>query len=198
VDAPAGECTRRVRLHPLVREQAQEEWARQWEDVRRAAVAELLTGVNQWVAQHQQDFDLLARDVVNEVRRSLQRFLAEQTAWQATHDDHPGAMTGSEEHAFVFTSQRSARLTERGIHHWLQRLHERATKAAWVPVGDVTYHDLRHDFAHRAREAGWTLEEVAYYLGHVTKKGTPAIKTTVRYTQVSREQIRAKLPLLRG
>src|SRR6266700_7009496 len=33
------------------------------------------------------------------------------------------------------------------------------------------------DFAHRAREVGWTLEEVAYYLGHVTKKGTPAIQT---------------------
>jgi hypothetical protein len=30
-----------------------------------------------------------------------------------------------------------------------------------------------HDFAHRTREAGWTLEEVAYYLGHVTMKGTP-------------------------
>jgi hypothetical protein len=27
---------------------------------------------------------------------------------------------------------------------------------------DLTFHDLRHDFAHRALEAGWTLEEVAY------------------------------------
>lgn len=52
--------------------------------------------------------------------------------------------------------------------------------------------------AHRAREAGWSLEEVAYYLGHVTKKGTPAIQTTVRYTQVSREQVKEKLKQLRG
>ena len=41
---------------------------------------------------------------------------------------------------------------------------------------DVTFHDLRHDFAHRARAAGWTVEEIAYYLGHTTKKGTPAIQ----------------------
>ena len=48
------------------------------------------------------------------------------------------------------------------------------------------------------REAGWSLEEVAYYLGHVTKKGVPAIQTTVRYTQVSREQVKEKLKLIRG
>jgi site-specific recombinase XerD len=58
---------------------------------------------------------------------------------------------------------------------------------------ELAFHDLRHDFAHRAREAGWSLEESAYYLGHVTKKGIPAIQTTVRYTQVSREQVRNKL-----
>jgi hypothetical protein len=39
---------------------------------------------------------------------------------------------------------------------------------------------------------------VAYYLGHVTKKGTPAIQTTVRYTQVNREQVKEKLKWLRG
>jgi integrase len=65
-------------------------------------------------------------------------------------------------------------------------------------ISAVTFHDLRHDFAHRAREAGWSLEEVAYYLGHVTKKGTPAIQTTARYTQVSREQVAAKLRLIKG
>jgi integrase len=62
----------------------------------------------------------------------------------------------------------------------------------------VTFHDLRHDFAHRAREAGWSLEEVAYYLGHLTRSGTPAIQTTVRYTQVSREQVKSKLKVLKG
>jgi hypothetical protein len=38
----------------------------------------------------------------------------------------------------------------------------------------------------------------AYYLGHVTKKGTPAIQTTARYTQVSREHVKDKLRLISG
>ena len=62
----------------------------------------------------------------------------------------------------------------------------------------MTFHDLRHDFAHRARAAGWSLEEVAYYLGHLSKTGTPAIQTTVRYTQVSRDQVRPKLHQIPG
>ena len=44
----------------------------------------------------------------------------------------------------------------------------------------------------------WTIEEVAYYLGHITKKGVPAIQTTARYTQVSREESEDKLKLLRS
>ncbi len=47
-------------------------------------------------------------------------------------------------------------------------------------VAELSFHDLGHDFAHQTQEAGWPLEEVAYYLGHVTKKGTPAIQTTTR------------------
>ena len=74
----------------------------------------------------------------------------------------------------------------------------KAIKEEWGLIQDVTFHDLRHDFAHRARAAGWTLEEVAYYLGHVTKKGTPAIQTTARYTQVSRERLKDKLRLISG
>ena len=93
---------------------------------------------------------------------------------------------------YVFTSQRATRLTEAGVHHWFRKLRSNATRDEWELVGDVTFHDLRHDFAHRAREAGWHLEEVAYYLGHVTRKETPAIGTTARYTQVSREDVKEK------
>jgi hypothetical protein len=39
---------------------------------------------------------------------------------------------------------------------------------------------------------------VAYYWGHVTRKGTPAIQTTVRYTQVSRADIKSRLKELSG
>ena len=56
-------------------------------------------------------------------------------------------------------------------------------------VASLSFHDLRHDFAHRAREAGWTLEELASYLGHVTTKGPPALQTTTKFTHMSREQV---------
>jgi site-specific recombinase XerD len=97
---------------------------------------------------------------------------------------------------FVFPSQRAERLTEAGIHQWWRTLKAQARQAEWSLIADITFHDLRHDFAHRAREAGWSLEELAYYLGHVTQQGTPAIQTTVRYTQVGKDSLTDKLALL--
>ena len=111
--------------------------------------------------------------------------------------------------AYVFTSQRAkrhvsaeeingGRWTEDGIHQWWQQLKARARLSEARFINDIDFHDLRHDFAHWARAAGWSLEEVAYYLGHITKGGMPAIQTTIRYTQVSREYVKEKLQLLRG
>ncbi len=123
-------------------------------------------------------------DLLNEARRPLFEYLGQQE-----RDSHS---------PYVFTSQRSPRLTEAGVHHWLRALKKKATKDEWELISDVTFHDLRHDFAHQARAAGWTVEEVAYYLGHTTKKGTPAVQTTVRYTQVSREEVKEKLRSVGG
>ena len=123
-------------------------------------------------------------DLLNEARRPLYDYL-----------QHGGRDTAS---PYVFTSQRSSRLTEDGIHHWFRTLKRRASHEEWELITDLSFHDLRHDFAYRAREAGWTLEEIAYYLGHVTTRGTPAIQTTVRYTQVSRAQVKEKLRLMKG
>jgi site-specific recombinase XerD len=123
-------------------------------------------------------------DLLNEARRPLHAYL-----------QHGGRDPAS---PYVFTSQRSQRLSEDGIHHWFRTLKQQANHEEWELIADLSFHDLRHDFAHRAREAGWSLEEVAYYLGHVTMKGTPAIQTTARYTQVSRAQVKEKLKLLRG
>ena len=102
------------------------------------------------------------------------------------------------EGAYVFTSQRGERLSEAGIHHWFRTLKAQATADQWPLIAEITFHDLRHDFAHRARAADWTLEEVAYYLRHITRKGSPAIQTTARYTQVSRVQVKEKLKRLSG
>ena len=126
-------------------------------------------------------------DLLNEARRPLREYL-----------DHGGR---DPESPYILTSQRAPRLTEAGVHHWLRTLKKKATKDEWELISDVTFHDLRHDFAHRAREAGWTVEEVAYYLGHTTKKGTPAIQTTVRLHEelgkVSRLLGSGKLPGVR-
>ena len=123
-------------------------------------------------------------DLLNEARRPLYDYL-----------QHGGRDSCS---PYVFTSQRNDQLTEAGIHHWFRSLKRQANKEQWDLIADLSFHDLRHDFAHRAREAGWTLEEIAYYLGHVTVKGTPAIQTTARYTQVNRAQVKEKLQGLKG
>jgi site-specific recombinase XerD len=123
-------------------------------------------------------------DLLNEARRPLYDYI-----------QHGGR---EKESPYVFTSQRSLHFTEDGIHHWFRTLKRQANHEEWKLIADLSFHDLRHDFAHRARDAGWTLEEIAYYLGHVTMKGTPAIQTTVRYTQVSRAHVKEKLKLLKG
>lgn len=65
-------------------------------------------------------------------------------------------------------------------------------------IADITFHDLRHDFAHRALEAGWTLEELAYYLGQLTTKGLPATQTAIHYTQMTCAQVKEKLKLFKS
>jgi len=131
-------------------------------------------------------------DLANEARKFLRVYLEEDRKHAQT--DCP----------FVFLSQRSRetisragdhprRLTESGLHAWWRTVKERATKQQWEEIADITFHDLRHDFGHRLRASGFTLEEVAVSLGHVTRKGTPAVGTTARYTQPNREQMKHKL-----
>jgi site-specific recombinase XerC len=106
-----------------------------------------------WVRVGHKGGKLRDLDLVNDARRPLYTYLNASGRTPAS--------------PYVFTSQRSNRLTEAGIHHWFRALKARATKREWDLIGDLTFHDLRHDFAHRVRVAGWALEEVAYYLGHV-------------------------------
>lgn len=75
------------------------------------------------------------------------------------------------ERTYVFVSQRSERLTEEAIHYWFRTLKAQATKSQREVIRDLTFNDLRYDFAHRARKAGWSLEEVARYLGLASRQG---------------------------
>ena len=99
---------------------------------------------------------------------------------------------------YVFTSQRSGRLTEEGIYYWFRTLKAQATEDQREVIADLTFHDLRHDFAHRTREAGWSPEEVAYYLGRGTKNGVATFPVTPGSVQVSREQVQQKLKHIKG
>lgn len=121
-------------------------------------------------------------DLVNEARRVLYEYL-----------HHRERDEGS---PYVFLSQRSPRLTDAGLHHWFRALKRRAAPDERPLIAALRFHDLRHDFAHRALDAGWTLEELAYYLGQITTKGLPAVQTTIRYTQITRAQVKGKLKLL--
>jgi integrase len=67
----------------------------------------------------------------------------------------------------VFTSQLSPHLTEYGLHHWWRALKQYATKDQWALIGDVTFHDLCHDFAHRARDAGCAPSSEGRQMGKV-------------------------------
>jgi site-specific recombinase XerD len=123
-------------------------------------------------------------DLANEARRPLHTYLQKR----ARDETSP----------YAFPSQRSARLTEAGLHHWFRSLKQQAMPEEQTVIADISFHDLRDDFAHRAFSAGWTLEKVAYYLGHVTQRGTPAVRTTIRYTQITRAQVKEKLKALKG
>jgi site-specific recombinase XerD len=93
-------------------------------------------------------------DLHNMARRALYDYLYPAKTQELERDP---------ESVYVFTSQRAAwlrqqgrpdHLSERGIEHlWMQVKHK-GTNAEWRLIAQVTFHDLRHDFAHRARAAG--------------------------------------------
>ena len=137
-------------------------------------------------------------DLHNMARRALYDYLSPAEP----HDDDRDP-----ESMYVFTSQRAAwlrqygrpdHLSERGIEHLWAQFKRQGSYEEWQLIADVTFHDLRHDFAHRARQSGWLLEEIAVYAGHQTKDGAPAIATTARYTLPSRKQLKERVQFLQG
>jgi site-specific recombinase XerD len=137
-------------------------------------------------------------DLHNTARRALYTYLYENKGANDARDS---------ESKFVFTSQRSVwlrnhsqpdHLSPRGLQYLWSQLKTSANHEEWDLIREVNFHLLRHDWAHRARETGWSLEEIAVYAGHQTKNGTSAIATTARYTLPSRRQLRERLQILKG
>ncbi len=141
-------------------------------------------GKNGWLHLGEQSSKVRDIDLANEARRPLHAYLQKRAR------DEPSP--------YVFTSQRSARLSEAGLHHWFRSFKQQAAADEQAVIADISFHDLRDDFAHRALSSGWTLEETAYYLGHITLRGTPAVQTTVRYAQMTRAQVKEKIKMLKG
>jgi integrase len=108
---------------------------------------------------------------------------------------------------YVFTSQRPAwlrqqerpdYLSERGIEHLWAQFKRWGSYEEWQLIANMTFHDLRHDFSHRARQSCWSLEEIAVCAGHQNNDGEPVIATTARYTLPSSKQLKELVHLLQG
>jgi len=96
-----------------------------------------------------------------------------------------------------FLAARTA-VDEKGVDALFRALKAGATREQREVIKAITSHDLRHDFAQRAREAGWLLVEVTYYLGDVAEPGTQVLRATVSSPQLSREQVKLKLKNIKG
>ncbi|MGH9821640.1 MAG: hypothetical protein ACREDR_00055, partial [Blastocatellia bacterium] len=82
------------------------------------------------------------------------------------------------------------------IHDWFQRLRGAATAEEWDLIGALTFHNLRRDFEFCAREAGFTEDELAAYLGRGRKRGPNEVRGS--HSGVDPQQLREKLLRLRS
>ncbi len=139
-------------------------------------------------------------DLHREARRALYEYLyyKEGGMYQDTRDPESKHLFTSQRATWLRQQGKPDHLTTRGLEFVWTNIKERASFAEYELIKEVTFHDLRHDFAHRARAGGWELEEIAVYLGHQTRDGAPAIATTARYTMPSRQQLKKKLKQLSG
>jgi integrase len=129
-------------------------------------------------------------------RRALLDYLSPADRREASRDPESVYVFSSQRAAWLRQQRRPDHLSERGIEHLWAQFKRHGTYDEWQLVEDVAFHDLRHDFAHRARASGWSLEEIAVYLGHQTNDGAPAIATAARYTLPSRTQLKERLQSL--
>ncbi|PAD72817.1 tyrosine-type recombinase/integrase [Paenibacillus campinasensis] len=105
----------------------------------------------------------------SEVRNSLESYLKERK------DDSP----------YVFSSQRSKKMSVRGVQHMVEKYRERTR------IPHLTCHALRHTFGHDLVAAGNDLQKVAMLMGHYKEDGTPNIEMTMIYTTPGAEDLEA-------
>lgn len=104
-----------------------------------------------------------------EVRSAMQSYLNERS------DSSP----------YVFVSQRSMKLSVRGVQHMIERYRERTR------IPHLSPHALRHTFGHDLIVAKNDLQQVATLMGHFKTDGTPNIEMTMIYTTPGVEDLEA-------
>jgi site-specific recombinase XerD len=134
----------------------------------------------------------------DEARRALRTYLHENKGADDARDS---------ESAYVFTGHLAARqrlhgrpdhLTPHAIDGIWKRAKQAATIDEWEIVRDVRLYDLRHDFVQRARAYGWSLEEIAAYLGQQARDGTPTLPAPLQHDPLDRGHLEERLRNLRG
>lgn len=122
-----------------------------------------------------------------EARRAVEFYL---------YSDHPQARRQSKyagESDYVFLSQRGSKMTNNAVNRWFTSLLKKAPVDQYEEIKEISWHDLRHDTAHRLLDDGWSESEISIFMGHIRRDGSPSLQTTARYTMPSAEDISARL-----
>jgi site-specific recombinase XerD len=90
---------------------------------------------------------------------------------------------------FLFVSERSGKMTTRGLAYLVDTYLERAgllqrTAEGFKTEGQFSCHSLRHTFCKNLVNAGWPIQNVARVAGH------ESIQTTLRYVEPSEEELK--------
>lgn len=88
-----------------------------------------------------------------------------------------------DESPYIFVSQRSKKLSVRGVQHMVENYRKR------TGFDHLTCHALRHTFGHDLISAGNDLQQVAMLMGHYKEDGTPNIQMTMIYTTPGMEDL---------
>jgi len=89
----------------------------------------------------------------------------------------------SSDSPYVFTSQRSIKLSVRAVQHMVEKYRDRTN------IEDLSCHSLRHTFGHELVNEIGDLHKVAVLMGHFKNNGEPNIQMTIIYTTPSVEDL---------
>ncbi len=100
--------------------------------------------------------------IKKELQRKLRAFISQKLAWkEGIRDDAP-----------LFISKKGARISRRSMQEMFEGWCIRAGLTDAAGRATYTFHCLRHTCAMRLRERGYSIEQVAEYLGHTNLNST--------------------------